>query len=157
MKHAKLIAILCLVLSGSGYVHAQAHSNSLSQPPGSICGRWVVKKAIPVAAAPNPKYIGLRAEYLPGVMRFDKTVEVNKPLYEVERLSQGRFFSEFHNYPNELGINGNLVVVIDVLNRKGNKVVNPGTLLVVRGKNILTLWDGVFYLLARRGPSCGFY
>lgn len=158
MKHAKPMVIFCLVLFGSGCVHAQAHSNSMSQPPASICGHWIVKKAIPVAVAPNPNYLGLRAEYLRGMMHFGNIVKINKPLYKVERLSQDKFFSEFHNYPFELGINGNSVVVIDVLNGEGNEVVNPGTLLVVRGKNhILTLWNGVYYLLSREALSCGSY
>jgi len=156
MKHAKPIVIVCLVLFGCGCVHAQAHSNSMSQPPASICGHWIVKKAIPWAVEPNDKYLGLQVEYLSQTMRFGKEV-INNPIYTVARWSQRDFSKGFHGlYLNEIGIKGNSVVVVKVFrHQKSKEFIGPGTLLFIRGRNqIITGWNGAFYVLQRDGPSC---
>ena len=156
MKYAKPIAILCLVSLGAGCAHAQAHSMSLSQPPGSICGRWVVKKAIPWAVEPNNKYLGLQVEYLPLTMRFGKEV-INNPVYVVDRWSQRDFSEGFHGlYLNVIGIKGNSVVVVKIFrHQKSKEFIGPGTLLFIRNENqIITEWNGIFYVLQRDGPSC---
>lgn len=107
-------------------------------------------------AAPKGKYLGLRARYLPSKAQFGGSVIVEHPLYKVTRWSEAEFYSGFHTNMSGLGIKGKSVRVVDVQSGLGREVMDPGALLFVRNKNqIITQWDGAFYLLDRVGPPCG--
>ena len=46
-------------------------------------------------------------------------------------------------------------MAIEVLDGRGKELVEPGTLLFVRSSDqIIAIWDGVYYLLERRGAPC---
>jgi len=133
---------------------ASTYPRLTRQPPASIRGKWVVRRAMweGMRAMPIGTYLGLPVEYSSQVMHFGKLVQVRNPLYLIRRLTWNDFFVGFGGTDmNKLGILGESYTSIIVLNHQGKDIAYPGTILYIRNRNqIITFWDGVFYLLTRR-------
>jgi hypothetical protein len=77
-----------------------------------------------------------------------------QPVYESKRISIEQFFREFKTSPKSIGIKRDY---IDLLNVQcgGTDWTVPGSLLLKNSNDqMLTLWDGVFFVLkkqSRRG------
>lgn len=157
MKAAALVCLAGLAAFCLGKAQAGSHA-TVSRPPAAVCGHWVVTKVIPtsgISAAPRREFIGMTVEYLPSRMRFGNLVAVRHPKYRVERQSAAKFLRLSHVRLSELGIKGSSVLLVNVLDEKGRDVIRPGAGLEVRNtRQIITDWNGVYYLLERRGAAC---
>jgi len=151
-----IAGFLALCMS-TGQANPQSTANA--QPPASLCGHWTVTKIIPtsgISTSPRKGFLAVEVEYLPSEMRFAKDVIVHHALYATKRQSVPEFFKESYIRPSELGIKGDSVLVVNVLDAQGKDVIGPGTSIFVRNSNeVITVWDGVYYLLKRKGAACG--
>jgi len=157
----KVVTMACIasfVVLCQGVAQSPTHPTTSRHPPASVCGHWVVTKVVPtsgISTSPRKDFLGLEAEYLPSEMRFGNKVVVRNPLYRVERQSVAEFFKQSYDRLSELGIKGDSVLIIDVLDENGKDVIRPGAVLHVRNSHqIITLWEGVYYLLERKGAPC---
>jgi TctA family transporter len=88
-------------------------------------------------------------------MRFGNQV-LRNPIYKISRWSDADFFRQSLIPLTQLGIEGGSVTVVDVLHHTGKDVVRPGAQLFVRNQNnIITLWNGMYLELVRKGTPCG--
>lgn len=155
----KKLGVLCLLILAGASVevaHAQARETTVLQPPPSVCGHWVVERFLThgMKAAPQGRLLGLKAEYDSSRVQFGSHV-VPHPRFRVRRWSHEEFFREYFVRASGLGLRAKTIVVVDVLDGDGMDVIDPGMRLLVRNKRqILMDWDGVFYLLDRKGPPC---
>lgn len=124
-------------------------------PPSYIYGRWTVARLIPtsnIQVAPqdlNP-IIGTVATYSASRVKFGSYV-VKSPKYRLRRESANQFFEEATFDPREIGIRGQSVDTITILDGHGRPVTAPGMMLFIRGKNALvTTWDGGYFEMVRR-------
>jgi len=158
MKAAAIVCLVGLTALCPGKGQAGTHAAVSSRPPASVCGHWIVKKVIPtigVSAAPRKDFIGMKAEYLPSEMRFGSLVTVRRSFYRVRKWSRRKFFTEFHNHVAELGVKGESVLLVDVVDEHGNDIIRPGAGLIIRNDHqIISDWNGVYYLLEREGAPC---
>lgn len=156
MKNAAIACLLILAGVSTGVGRAQGRKTIVHQPPASVCGRWVVERFLShgMKVAPKGRLLGLKAEYTASRMQFGRLV-VRHPTYRVRRWSYVKFFRECFVRLSELGIRRKSVLVVDVLDDRGRDIVAPGAELLVRNKKqILMVWDGVFYLMQRKGAPC---
>jgi hypothetical protein len=149
-----ILKILCAALS---VTMAQATElNATSNPPTSVCGRWVVKQLllttnVQTSPASLRKYLGYTAEYSASEMRFGKSV-IPHPSYSISRLSESEFFSQNTIPLSQLGISDKAVDEIVVKDSAGKDVVRPGADLFVRNRDqLITQWDGGYFVLVRKG------
>ena len=155
---AMILAFLACVFANC-ISAAQAAPSTKAQPPASVCGHWVVTKIIPtsgISTTPRKEFLGVEVKYLPSEMQFGNEVTVHHPQYAVEHQSASEFFKESYIRPSELGIKGHSILIINVEDGDGKDVIRPGASIFVRNsRELITLWDGVYYLLKKKSASCG--
>jgi hypothetical protein len=77
------------------------------------------------------------------------------PPYETTRVTEEQFFREYRTSLRSIGIGGGAAEVVEVRCR-GQHWTSPGSLLIrLRGGRMLTLWDGVYFVLVRRQGGRG--
>jgi len=79
----------------------------------------------------------------------------SSPSYETTRVAEEQFFREYRTSLRSIGIGAGSAEVVEVRCR-GQHWASPGSLLIrLRGGRMLTLWDGVYFVLERRQGSRG--
>ena len=160
MKIRNVVGVVFLMLLSGGYALGEGHSETTSKVPKAICGNWIVKSSITDAAAPHYEYLGLHVTYSSKIMRFGDQFTIKNPVYVVSKWSSDKFSQYFpHDDLSDIGIKGNSVSVVNVIdNKRGDMVhtvMGPGSFVLIRNKyKIITNWDGDFYVLKRVGKAC---
>lgn len=72
----------------------------------------------------------------------------NQPGYQSERIKADEFATRFRTSLKAIGIKAKEVEVIEV-QCNGSTWIVPGSLLIVSNGQMLTLWDGVFFVLKK--------
>jgi hypothetical protein len=151
----RVISVLALV--AATVPCAQTVSSSA---PSSICGVWLVTKVIPtsgVHATENPSWLGREISYSDGEMRTGSRV-VQRIRYRTRSQTAAEFYADLRIHLTELGIVGSTVTIIEALDDRSVLATGLGSIVFLKNESeVLTLWDGNFYLMQRkepRPPSC---
>ena len=72
------------------------------------------------------------------------------PVYKSKRMTADEFSYDFRTSLKSIGIRGNHVDVVDIECGGRDWLVPGGTLLKVKEDQMLTLWDGVFFVLKKQ-------
>jgi len=94
-------------------------------------------------------WLGKGARYERSIAEF-ATDRCSAPTYMLKIVDADRFFTEeFRVKAASLGIPSSKIAVVEIT-CGGSHWIAPGSLLVVKSKErLLTVWDGVFFELAR--------
>ena len=99
------------------------------------------------------EWIGATAQFTPKVARFDCPMgseRVDKPSYVCHALTDHRFYVEYREDSESLGLGKGPTRLVRVLDGK-NDWTWPGGVLIMKSRNsLLALWDGVYFELSRR-------
>lgn len=105
---------------------------------GPSVGKREARALLGAAASYGRRRAGFGAEVCPS------------PSYETTRVDEKQFFREYRTSLRSIGIDAGSAEVVEVRCR-GQHWVSPGSLLIrLRGGRMLTLWDGVYFVLERR-------
>ena len=123
--------------------------------PEGLCGRWSVVRYVRASggasAAVDRRLVGAEVSYSDvEVKTAGKTVPA--PQFEVKRLTAVDFYFQHRTEPREIWVQEPIVVVRVI--SAGRPVTSFGMLVVLKNADeILTTWDGNYYLL-RRVAAC---
>ena len=135
-------------MGGASAACASPRAKVARTPPPSVCGHWVVAKVIAtsnIQGSPNKSFLGEEATYLASKAQFGRRFSFSHPLYR-ERLWSRAAFRHAYVSARELRIRGERVAEVDVLDPHNRRFSDVGDALLVRnGRQIITLWNGVFY------------
>ena len=129
-------------------------------PARAICGRWKVKRVIPttnIQTSPDDakKYLGTEIVYAADEFKFGSEAAEHIK-YKTGRMTAANFYEEYRAQLKELGVTRDWVSTIEVLDAKGDAVLNPGATVFVRNANIIvTMWDGIYFEVVRETPETG--
>lgn len=138
-----LVSIICLTTTAN----AQESRNQ------DFFGTWRIVAfrfghGISVGSRDARKFVGLK-------LQFGETRAVSgreacaSPVYKSKRMTADEFKEDFRTSLKSIGITGDHVDVVDVDCGTANWIVPGATLLKLRNGQMLTIWDGVFFVLKR--------
>ena len=119
-----------------------------------IYGSWTIKKIIPTSnvqtsADAAKKYLKTEIEYSRDKFMFgNETVE--HPTYKAGKMTRDVFYEQYRLQLKELGVTSAAVSTIEVLDAKGEPVLQPGAIIFIKSSNvIITMWDGIYFEMMR--------
>ena len=136
-----------LAREGSAKTQSE-HNRALSH---SIYGKWVVVSfeqpgITALSPAEAKTWIGRAALFSDSVVTFDSD-RCASPNYSLDTIVAGQFTARSRVYPSELGLGD--TVVSTVVGCPGRWTA-PGSQLYHRGSELITPWDGTYFVLRRR-------
>ena len=129
------------------------HVNSESADH-DLFGTWQIVsfrfgKGVSVGPGDAKKLLGLKVQL--GDTRAQSGSEVcDSPTYTSERMTENEFSYEFRTSLKSMGIRGNHVDVVNVDCGGSNWIVPGATLIKAQDRQMLTIWDGVFFVLKKQ-------
>jgi hypothetical protein len=123
-----------------------------------IYGSWKIKRIIPTSNIQTSvedakKYLGMEIVYSAEQFKFGGEA-VEHPKYKTGRMTGEAFYDQYRAQLKELGVTRGAVSTIEVQDAKGDPVLNPGAIVIVRSANrIVTMWDGIYFEAVREGAA----
>lgn len=113
--------------------------------------KYVFGNNISVGADEARKLLGKTVSY--GAARASFGTETcASPTYAARRLSAGQFLQDYRTSLNSVGIKASYVETLTVRCKGGAEWASPGGFLMrLPGGDLMTVWDGVFFVLRRQG------
>jgi hypothetical protein len=144
---AGLLFVFLLTFAALSPVTAQISARS-------IYGSWKIERVIPssniqTSVDDAKKYVGVEIVYAGDEFRFGGEV-IGHPRYKTGRMTAAVFYEQYRAQLKELGVTRGAVSTVEVLDEKGEAVLNPGAIVFVKSADlIVTVWDGVYFEVRR--------
>jgi hypothetical protein len=156
-SHFTTLSILLAVVLAFAPIFEAAPLLHAQVPARFIYGSWKVKRIIPTSNIQTStedakKYLGMEIVYSADEFKFDSEV-VKHPKYKTGRMAAETFYGQYRAQLKELGLTRGALTTVEVLDAKGEPVLNPGAIVFVRNSNaIVTMWDGIYFEVIRENP-----
>ena len=142
----KTLALFILTMCLSGAAAAQG-------PQRDLQGTWQIVSyrfgdGISVGARDAKRFVG-RKIHLSAERAVSGREVCAQPTYESKRVDADQFFTEYRTSLKSIGIKAKDVELVEV-QCGGSDWLVPGSTLIISKGQMLTMWDGVFFVLKKR-------
>jgi hypothetical protein len=140
-----LVSVICIT----------ATANAQESRERDFFGTWQIVafrfgQGVSVGPRDAKKLLGMKLKF--GDTRAVSGREVcASPVYKSKRMTADEFRDDFRTSLKSIGITGDHVDIVEVDCGRNDWTVPGATLLKVRNGQMLTIWDGVFFVLKRKG------
>ena len=142
----KTLALFILTMCLYGWATAQG-------PQRDLQGTWQIVSyrfgdGISVGARDAKRFVG-RKIHLSAERAVSGREVCAQPTYESKRVDADQFFTEYRTSLKSIGIKARDVELVEV-QCGGRDWLVPGSSLIISKGQMLTMWDGVFFVLKKR-------
>ena len=139
-----LLSIICITTTANAQVSSERDA----------FGMWKIVafrfgEGISVGPRDARKLLGVKLQF--GDTRAVSGRDVcASPVYTAQRMTAVQFRDDFRTSLKSIGLKGNHVDIVNVECRGSDWIVPGATLIKVQDGQMLTIWDGVFFVLKRQ-------
>lgn len=140
-----LVFIICIATT----------SNAQESHERDFLGTWRIVafrfgQGVSVGARDAKKLLGMKLQFGDTRARSGRD-DCAAPVYKSTRMTADEFREDFRTTLKSIGIKGDHVEVVNVDCEGSDWTVPGATLIKVQDRQLLTIWDGVYFVLRKKG------